>query len=239
MSVKSKKTGSPKPPEIRPVIGVPLERSISHADKVFYNFLGIAQFGFPFIKQGYTRTDLARNRFALHLLQSDFTHLVMLDLDHIHPVDIVQRLLNNVVKYPDVKIVGGLNFRRGEPYDPCAFIRGGDGKYYPIAQWEPNCLLQVDAVGTGSIVIHRDVFLQIEPPWFWNDYSKVMEDAWPGEDMGFAEKCHQAGIKMYVDTSVTSPHLIDAVVEEDSFRTFIAEHQKEILTPDEIKKVKP
>ena len=208
--------------KFRPVIGVPLERTIAHADKVFYNFIGIAQQGYPFIRLNYCRTDLARNRFAVHLLQSDFTHLVMLDLDHIHPLDIVQRLMVNFVKHPEVKVVGGLNFRRGEPFDPCAYVKGDDGRFYPMSEWDTG-LLRVDAVGTGCIAIAREVFEIIQPPWFYNDYSKVMDDVWPGEDMGFCLKCRDAGIDLYVDTTITSPHLIDAVVDEEAYRAYIAD----------------
>jgi len=207
-------------PVFRPVIGVPLERTISHADKVFFNFIGIAQQGFPFIRLNYGRTDLARNRFAIQILQTDFTHLIMLDLDHAHPYDIVQRLMVNFVRKPDLKVVGGLNYRRGEPYDPCAFLRGDDGKYYPMSDWEEG-LIRVDALGTGCVAIAREVFEQIEPPWFFNDYSKVMDDVWPGEDIGFAMKCQQAGIEQWVDTTITSPHLIDALIDGQTFQTYI------------------
>jgi hypothetical protein len=207
----------------RPVVAIPMERTISYADKVFWPFLAIAQQGWPFIRFNYGRTDLVRNKYAQHLLASHFTHLVMLDVDHIHPDDIVQRLMSNFVENPDLKVVGGLNFRRGEPFEPCAFVRGDDGTYYSIADWERGSLMKVDAVGTGSIAIAREVFEMMEPPWFWNDYSRAMDDAWPGEDMGFSANCQKLGIEMYVDTRITSPHLIDAVVDELAF----LEYQKE------------
>lgn len=220
MSTQNVPVRGSKKPWPRPLIGIPMERTLAHADKVFFNFLGIAQQGFPFIQIGYGRTDLVRNRMALHLLSTDFTHLVMLDADHIHPIDIVQRLMTSFIRKPDLRIVGGLNFRRGEPYDPCAFIRGDNGMYYPMAEWERG-LIRVDALGTGCIAIDRRVFEQIEPPWFWNDYSRIMDDVWPGEDMGFAEKCREAGIMQYCDTTITSPHMIDGVVEESAYREYM------------------
>lgn len=211
-----------KPSPFRPVVGVLLERTIAHADKVFFNFLGIAQQGFPFITMNYGRTDLIRNKMALSLLRSHYTHLIMLDIDHVHPVDIVQRLMQNFVDDPSLRIVGGLNFRRGEPYDPCAFIRTDEGKFLPMSDW-PQGLVRVDALGTGCIAIAREVFEQIDPPWFFNNYDErlIWRDIWQGEDMGFAEKCRAHGIAQYVDTRVTSPHLIDAVVSEDSYREYI------------------
>ncbi|MGW8177388.1 MAG: hypothetical protein ACWGQW_01110 [bacterium] len=217
-----KKKAKAKSPVFRPVVGVLMERAMSHADKVFFPLLAIAQQGWPFIRMAQGRTDHVRNKMALALLQSDYTHLIMLDIDHVHPQDIVQRLMANFARFPDVKVVGGLNFRRGEPYDPCAFIRGDDGKFYPMSQW-PEGLVGVDVVGTGCIAIAREVFELIPPPWFWNDYSKVMEDIWPGEDVGFAQLCHDYGIQQYVDTTVTSPHLIDGVVDRESYDTFLEE----------------
>src|SRR3990172_6237574 len=140
-----KSSGTPIQPMPRPVIGVLLERALSHADKAFFPLLGIAQQGWPFMKMPYGRTDLVRNKMVLSLLQSQHTHLIMLDVDHIHPMDIVQRLMRRFLENPKLQIVGGLNFRRGEPYDPCAFIRVDDGRYLPMSEWSEG-LIRVDAL---------------------------------------------------------------------------------------------
>jgi hypothetical protein len=79
----------------------------------------------------YTRTDLARNKLALELLKSPFTHLIMLDIDHKHPPDIVQKLSRWFLLRPEVQIVGGLNFRRSYPHDPCCHLIGKDGTFTP------------------------------------------------------------------------------------------------------------
>ena len=97
MTKKSPTKKSPKKEEVvfRPVVGVLMERTMAHADKVFFNLLGIAQQGWPFIRMNYGRTDLVRNKMAEHLLKSNFSHLIMLDIDHVHPMDIVQRLMHD------------------------------------------------------------------------------------------------------------------------------------------------
>lgn len=216
-------------------VGVLHERAMSYADKVFPRFWGIAQQGVPLLTQSYGRTDVIRNKMAVQFLKSYFTHLIMLDVDHMHPTDIVQRFARWVLRDPGVQIVGGLNFRRGEPYDPCCFVLGDNGSYYTPVDWDQG-LVEVDALGTGSIMIAREVFEMIEPPWFYNDYSKVWEDEWPGEDMGFCEKCRASGIKMWVDTTTTSPHMIDAFVDEGCFRTYNADHNdKDLVTRQEVK----
>lgn len=216
----------------RIVLGIPQERAMSHATQVFYNFWGIAQQGVPVFMMPYQRIDVARNKFAVELLRSDFTHLLMLDIDHKHPLDIVQRLARWVIAKPEVQVVGGLNFRRNEPYDPCCGFWGNDGKYYPPADWDEG-LIEVDVIGTGSILIAREVFELIPPPWFYFDYSKVWADTWIGEDITFSKLCNKQGIKLYVDTTLTSPHMTDAWVGKDTFKAYMERTGEQTTSYDE------
>lgn len=208
----------------RPVVAVLQERAMSYASDVFYQFWGIAQQGTPILKIPYGRTDQVRNKIGELMLEyPKFTHVLMLDVDHIHDTHILQRLLKWILLYPDIWIVGGLNFRRSAPYDPCGFIEGADGNFYPPQEWEQG-LLQVDAVGTGSLLLDKRVFLELEPPWFFNDYSRVWEGIWPGEDMGFSRKCREHGLNMFMDTTCTSPHITTGAVDESSYRQYILDH---------------
>lgn len=203
-----------------------LERSISYADLVFPSIVQIAAQGPVILNMPYQRTDLARNRASMELLKTDFTHLLMLDIDHVHPTDIIQRLARWVLKDPKkYQVVGGLNFRRSEPYDPCAYRIGDDGSMYTIAWEKDDEIMEVDRLGTGSILIAREVFETIPPPWFWNDYSQSWRDAWPGEDIGFNKKCVENGIKMWVDLTVTSPHITPAIIDGTSWQKWAAGHQ--------------
>ncbi len=203
-----------------------LERTISYADLVFPACMQIAAQGPVVLNMPYQRTDLARNRASMELLKSDFTHLLMLDIDHVHPHDIIQRLAKWVLKDPKkYQVVGGLNFRRSEPYDPCAYKTGADGSMYTIAWEKDDEIVEVDRLGTGSILIAREVFETIPPPWFWNDYSQSWRDAWPGEDIGFNKLCVQHGIKMWVDVTVTSPHITPAIIDGATWQKWTANNQ--------------
>ena len=216
----------------RILMGVPQERAMSYSTQVFYSFWQIAQQGMPIIKMPYNRVDITRNKMAVELLRSDFTHLLMLDIDHIHPNDIVPKLARWTLQEPFAKVVGGLNFRRSIPFDPCCGFWGNDGKYYPPAKWEQG-LIKVDVLGTGSILIAREVFEQIEPPWFYFDYSKVWADKWSGEDIAFSLLCQKHGIDVYVDTTISSPHINPALVTEDTFKRYMEETQQGTVKFDE------
>lgn len=211
-----------------------LERTISYADLVFPAVVQIAAQGPVILNMPYQRTDLARNRASMELLKGNFTHLLMMDIDHVHPADIIQRLARWVVKDPKkYQVVGGLNFRRSEPYDPCAYKIGQDGSMWTIAWEKEDEILEVDRLGTGSILIAREVLETIPPPWFVNDYSQAWRDAWPGEDIGFNKKCQESGIKMWVDLTVTSPHITPAIIDGNTWEVWKRNHPEMMVSEDE------
>lgn len=208
----------------RIILGIPLERSVSYADQVFFNFMQIASQGPAMFDMPYGRIDVTRNLMATALLQSTYTHVLMLDIDHKHPLDIIQRLARWPLIFPEVKVVSGLNFRRGEPYDPVAGTDYDiDGKRAILTDW-PEGLFKVKEVGGGSLLVHREVFEQLEPPWFFNVYDHVWENSYPGEDIGFSRKCAEAGIDVYVDGSTSSPHCTDNLITRETFDAYRAMH---------------
>ncbi len=227
-------------PYPRILTGVLQERAMSYASYVFYDFWDIAMQGTPIIKMPYVRTDIARNKMAIQTLKSDYTHLLMLDIDHRHPIEIIQRLARWVLQKPEVQVVGGLNFRRGKPFDPCCGFwddEDDDGGILRPVEWEPG-LLKMDMVGTGSMLIAREVFELIPPPWFAFDYSMVWKDRWPGEDIWFSKLCNEYGVDLYVDTTCTSPHMADALITEDIFRSELAKNGDDSKSYEELDRTK-
>jgi len=207
-------------PHMKVVVGIPMERTIM--EQAFFGFVAIFQQGWSLAELPYTRNDVARHKLAKFLLESDYTHLLMLDSDHRHPVDVVQRLARWFQAYPDVLVVGGLNFRRGEPFDPCAFVDPGDGEFHRLAQWGQG-LVRVDALGTGSMMIDRRAFEALPEEQGWFDYEYPNHSSWPGTDMTFCKRCREAGIALWCDTTCVSPHLGVQVIDESTYRRYLAE----------------
>lgn len=208
-------------------VGIPMERTLS--DWAFVHFWQIANRGWKLIDHVYGRTDINRNRMGMWLLNNpEYTHVLMLDLDHLHQPDIVERLGAWVLDDPSRKVVSGLHFRRAAPFDPCAFLFGQDGRLHAPVEWSPG-LFEVHAVGHGSILISREVFEALPLPWWAYTYDSVDDNIFPSEDLWFSHLCREAGIKMWVDTTVTSPHIILNIVDGDTFRRYIDEHP-EIVT---------
>ena len=216
-------TGGGGKGKMRVMVGLLPERNGVPSAEILFDLIAIAQRGHPFVRMPYTRTDLARNSLAEHLLrETQFTHLLMLDADHRHPQDIVERLSRWVVKDPGRLVVAGMAFRRGVPFDPCIFMESNDGtgSTYVPAEWERG-LMRVDLSGTAAMLISRKVFEQLPRPWFAYDYGSAEQPQYPGEDIWFCRQCQRAGIPIYVDTTTVSPHLLESWVNEQTFRSYL------------------
>jgi hypothetical protein len=189
--------------------------------------------GYKQIMTGYARTDVARNKIVKVFLEQ--THdpnasLVMLDCDHNHPVDIVKRL----TQYPDeIGVIGALAFRRGQPFDPCFYIRTEDGLVCPV---DFGGVMKGAAVGTGAICIKRWVFEKLSAsgwhyPYFRYEYGEGDEKYnadFPSEDMVFARACEDRGIAHWCDTSLITPHLTTAEIDQESWLQYLQDNPDEI-----------
>lgn len=164
--------------------------------------------------------------------------LLMLDSDMEHPIDCGQRL----ARWGKM-VVGGLYFHRNQHKDPVAFKRAKkeEDKYGRLVRmWEPirnqvhdwliqnNVplrdgafsvdgngfgLLEVDAVGTGCMLIHRSVLERMEPPWF--EY----RDGSQSEDLEFCDRViSDLNIPVHVDMTTVSGHYSQVPLGQAQFR---------------------
>ena len=134
--------------------------------------------------------DDARNKSVQQFLETDCTHLIMIDDDHFF----VPSQNNAILKLleDDLPIVSGLYYNRGPPYFPIILKihsqeRGMPKFEYPYkteAEIPKQRLIETDATGAGCLMIERSVFENIKPPWF-------LKTIWAGEDVFF---CTPEGI---------------------------------------------
>lgn len=171
------------------------------------------------------REDLARENAVKTLLASDCSHLLMLDLDHNHPEDIVRRLREDVIEDRERHILGALCFRRTANYEPLAFIDNPEGGSYFPYPW-PKGIVKVNRVGNGAKLIDRRVFEAMPGKgWFRCDYSRVAEGVWPSSDITFDKAAEALGFGVYVDTRIVSPHHTDGWVDDNTFKAFVATNE--------------
>lgn len=154
--------------------------------------------------------DTSRNLICEKFLSDiTYTHLLMIDDDHTFESDLALRLLSH-----DVDIVGALAFKRRLDFQPCVYKKNKENKLYqPIL---PQVFQEVDIVGTGAILIKREVIKKMKFPWFWTDYD---EDGthW-SVDFRFCQKAKKAGFKIFVDSDVKIGHIGNSeIINQDTF----------------------
>ncbi len=204
----------------RIAIYIPWPAALPFAADVVSGFIEIARHGTMFMHLPYGFTDRMRNEAAKQFLLSDYTHLLMLDSDHVHPADIVQKLAKHVIEDPERLIIGGINFKRSAPYSPCAWVYSDENKdkIYRVHEWDAG-LIEVARLGSGSMLIAREAFEQTGFPWFVNE--PHMENEQLGShDNYFCKLAVKAGIKIYCDFNANSPHMGRHRVTEQTYRTF-------------------
>jgi hypothetical protein len=102
-------------------------------------------------------TDGNRNRMTRNFMKSQAEWLLMIDDDTVLPEKAVTNLLRTGKKF-----VAGLYYNPNPPKNPIAYVRNPEGVgYYALYGWTPGSLIEVDSVGMGCTLIHKDVFRAI------------------------------------------------------------------------------
>jgi len=147
-----------------------------------------------------------RNEIVKDFLKTDCEYLMMVDDDIIPPLSIL-----NLADFQK-PIISGLcfAFTKGMIV-PLGLIRRADGEYH-IPDFKGNeGLMKIDSVGTGCIIIRRDVLEKqwwIENGgWFKNEYDKTGYKV-EGNDLSFCRKAQDLGFDIYVHTDYPCSHIV-------------------------------
>lgn len=144
----------------------------------------------------------ARNFIVDEARSNNATHLMFIDSDIAFPVDGISKLLSH-----DVDIVAGNYSMKQQP--PATTIRMREnGKFiaYDFNKFPKDKLFEVYGIGMGFMLIKMSVFDKLEKPFF---HFKRYEDHLMGEDIYFAEKVNEAGMKILVDPTIKLAHIGD------------------------------
>lgn len=156
--------------------------------------------------------DEARESIVWQALQKGASHLLFCDTDQTYPPDTINKLASH-----EVDVCGVLVHRRWPPFDPIMF-RGKFPRYEHVSDEEmfSGNLVEVDATGTGCLLINMKIFDSIKDPFFKLDEHKEESGITRtvGEDFYFFRKIKDAGIKAFVDTSVKVGHLSTIEINE-------------------------
>ena len=197
-----------------------------------YSFLGPEQNISRFILQGNILT-LQRNE-AVQRMAGDW--LLFIDDDMVWTPEQVGRLIVSREEH-DLDMVGGLCFRRSEPFQPTMYVREeGTGAYNHFEDW-PQDVVEVDATGLAFLLIHKRVFEAIAgspmPP-LEERANMAMPNffRWEGtlgEDLRFCQDAKAAGMRIWVDTRVEIGHMGEHEIRHKNFLQALATREKEVV----------
>ena len=150
------------------------------------------------------RKPIAQNRNMIvqnFLSRPQYDYLIMIDSDNVPPLN----LLNLVDYQKDIVGVLYCGFQKGMII-PFVMKAGKDGLYKVMDLNDKKGLVECDAIGTGVIVIKREVLEKVRHP-FRNEYDadgiKLM-----GLDFNFCKRAKEQGFKVYAHLDYVTSHWV-------------------------------
>jgi len=172
----------------------------------------------PFVRiKGSGLLSKQRNRLVKEFLETKSDWLLMMDSDEQLPVASFDKLVE-AAHEKERPIVAGLvfaSFETGYPYPqpvPTIFQDTPEG-FLPLNKYDKDSLFEVDAAGTGCLLIHRSVLEKMRDEadehqgqdwcWFWDG---PIHGIWIGEDLQFCRRVRSLGFPIYAHTGAILPH---------------------------------
>jgi len=172
------------------------------------------------------RVDEAREIMTANFLGGNGLYMFCLDSDMEIPSGAIDRLLSH--KLP---LVAGLYVSRHGAHWPFVWNEQRDEAgnfqgYQIIAEWPEGALIPCDITGAGFLLIAREVFESLGPPWWL-----LEEDDEAGTDIIFLRRAKAAGWQLYVDTSLQAGHFDTYKLTLKDFIDWREENRDRIVDP--------
>jgi hypothetical protein len=172
----------------------------------------------PFVRiKGSGLLSKQRNRLVKQFLETKSDWLLMMDSDEQLPVSSFDKLIESAHE-TERPVIAGLvfaSFETGYPYPkpvPTIFQDAPEG-FLPLNNYDKDSLFEVDAAGTGCLLIHRSVLETMRDKadehqgkdwaWFWDG---PINGEWIGEDLQFCRRVRSLGFPIYAHTGAILPH---------------------------------
>ncbi len=149
-----------------------------------------------------------RNKLVQDFLQNkNFDYLLMLDDDNVPPMNIL-----NLADF-DKDVICGLSFGwQQNMVIPSVFRRKPDGLYTVAPFVGDEGLMEIDAAGSGQMMIARRVLEEVKYP-FRNEYDRDGIKKL-GLDLNFCQMVKEAGFKVWIHLDYISSHWVPFDLKE-------------------------
>lgn len=202
-----------------------------------FNDLAIRDGDTKAIKLG-TRGDMARMAMGNRFLASDLDAILLLDLDMIHPPDLLERL-----RAHDVDMVTAHYFRRHiNPMRSVVSLITDDNTwpYPPLITIPDDGLHEIACTGFGCILIKRNVVEAVmamlppgSPPFSLGPMpEEANNEHGPfGSDFNFIMRARKAGYKLWLDASLESQHACTIWLDHTMYKKLGGDNAKTYWDP--------
>lgn len=139
------------------------------------------------ICKGSVCLDEARNSLVRLAIENNQTHIFFMDTDQTFLPESVRLMCEVFEANPDIDACTGLYTWKKAPFTPHIYGGYHDGKFQSAAQFPLDKIFEVDAAGTGILMLNLDVFKRTEYPWFKFEFNNDGSFRF-GEDLYFFQK---------------------------------------------------
>jgi hypothetical protein len=132
---------------------------------------------------------MQRQQLVEQALQTDCTHIMWIDADMQFPVDTL-----NILLAADKDIIAGNYSTRVPPHRPVAFKSKNN---LDSRVFSGKGIEKVWAVGSGMMLVKREVYENVSPPHYKIEYSEDYTNL-VGEDIYFCNLVNKDGYEVYI-----------------------------------------
>lgn len=190
------------------------------------------QYEFYWYTVGRLLTAMAREKLVQEALKTNMDYIIMYDDDMLLPIDMVERMIEDVENNPQIDVLAPLAHMRNAPHYAVIYTttEGYDDKAHApyfvnnfVKNYPKDTLTECDAVGFGAVMINMNTVRKMTPPYFFSTTGT-------GEDIYFCIKAKQdAGARIFMDTRIKLGHLsAPRVIDEEYYLNWIKENNHEI-----------
>lgn len=173
----------------------------------------------------------SRNQVARTFLEYDADWLWMIDSDMTFDVDLLDKLLE-VADLEEAPIVGGLCIgqrytKDRVEYFTTMFTFDEDGEAWRMDEYPSDAVVDIDATGTGCLLVHRSVFEEIrrnyDDPLVW--FAEEINDkgGLHSEDITFCLRARACGFPVKVNTAAKVGHVKSQLINEAVYLAWLEE----------------
>lgn len=162
----------------------------------------------------------SRNKLAGLAVEMEADYILWLDSDMVFRPDTLERMMAVLDEHPEIDVLSGLYFRRGQPFSPVLFktLEVNEQGTLDWSDFEelPDELFEIAGCGFGCVLMRTDMLLDIAAKEGGGRWFTPIADA--GEDCAFCIRARREGYRIFCDPTVDCGHMAYTPVTKDFWK---------------------